>query len=427
MTLDQLIIVPISIIAFLVLLTFIVFFHEFGHFSIARLLGVKVDTFSIGFGKPLLRWVDRKGTEWRIASLPFGGYVKFFGDLNAASQPDPQQIGEEDQEQAEEEAPKPVTTQFPTADKAALAGRLSEEERKVCFHFKPVWVRAAVVAAGPMANFILAIAIFAGLFMTFGKSTTLPIVGRVEVGTAAEEAGIQVGDRILSIDGRKVNYFQDIGPIIQLSSGEEIPITVERAGEEVTLTATPRRTERDDGLGNKQKTGFLGVGSQRGTGTFKRLSFVEAVPEATKRVASIIGSTLRFFRRLLVGKEAVDQLGGPVKMAKFAGQAATLGFSDLVPENIPFWERFRISLGTFINLAAVISVSIGFLNLLPIPVLDGGHLVYYGYEAVVGRPMGARIQAIGYQIGLVVLLSFMVFVTWNDVSGLLVSIFSSNG
>jgi len=231
----------------------------------------------------------------------------------------------------------------------------------------------------------------------------------------------------LSIDGRKVNYFQDIGPIIQLSSGEEIPITVERAGEEVTLTATPRRTERDDGLGNKQKTGFLGVGSQRGTGTFKRLSFVEAVPEATKRVASIIGSTLRFFRRLLVGKEAVDQLGGPVKMAKFAGQAATLGFSDLVPENIPFWERFRISLGTFINLAAVISVSIGFLNLLPIPVLDGGHLVYYGYEAVVGRPMGARIQAIGYQIGLVVLLSFMVFVTWNDVSGLLVSIFSSNG
>ena len=424
MTIDQLIIVPISIIAFLVLLTFIVFFHEYGHFSVARLLGIKVDTFSIGFGKPLFQWTDSKGTEWRIASLPFGGYVKFFGDLNAASQPRPELQSAEN----EDEAPRgPVTTQFPTGNQEALAASLTPEEQKVCFHFKPVWARALVVAAGPMANFVLAIAIFTVMLMLLGRNFVPPVIGQVTPNSAAAKAGFQPGDEILSVNGRQITTFRDLGIFIQLSSGDEVVFQVDRAGETLVLKATPRREIQEDGLGNKVAMGRLGVASATDRIEFQRFGPIAAVQESTAQVWRIISTTIRFIGRLVRGKESVDQLGGPVKMAKYAGQAATLGFSDQVRDDLPFGTRFQISLTMFIQLAAVISVSIGFLNLLPIPVLDGGHLVYYAFEAVTGKPLGPNVQAAGYYIGLVLLVSFMIFVTWNDVAGLLGSVFSSNG
>ncbi len=423
MSIAQLIIVPISIVSFLLLLSFIVFFHEFGHFSVARMLGVRVDTFSIGFGKPLLKWMDRKGTEWRISMIPLGGYVKFFGDLNAASQPDPTL---QDDSLDDEAAQKPVTTQFPTGDAQALAAGMTEEERSVCFHFKPVWARAMVVAAGPLANFVLAIAIFASLMMFFGRAVVAPVIGNVTPDSAAAAAGLLAGDRIVEVNNKQINDFYDVRSIVQLATGDSLTIKVDRDGELVSVVAVPRREEIEDAFGNKVKMGLLGI-SSNGEVEFKKFGPLEAVGASVKEVVRIISTTFRFIGRLVQGKESAEQLGGPVKMAKYAGQAASLGFGDRISDEASFGDRLRISLVNWINLAAFISVSIGFLNLLPIPVLDGGHLVYYGYEAVAGRPVGPRVQMIGYQIGLLLLVSFMVFVTWNDISGLLASTFSSKG
>ena len=430
MLLDTLVILPISVIAFAILLMFIVFFHEFGHFSMARLLGVRVDTFSIGFGKPLLAWTDRKGTEWRIAMIPLGGYVKFFGDLNAASQPDP---GLRDDDQNDDgssedsEGPKPVTTQFPTADRNKLASDMTAEERAVCFHFKPVWARALVVAAGPMANFILAIVIFTSLLSIFGRYVTPPVVGTVVADSAAQEAGLMPGDRVLSINGKKIDRWRDMHSRVMLSTGEPLDLIVQRDGGQVTITVTPRRQVVEDSFGNKQSFGVMGIQSASGVTEAVRYSVPAALQAAVGEVWRIVSTTVRFLGRLVQGKESAKELGGPVKMAKYAGQAAWSGFGDNIRPDVSFGDRLIVSLTNFINLAAFISVSIGFLNLLPIPVLDGGHLVYYAIEAVAGKPLGPRVQAIGYQIGLVILVSFMVFVTWNDITGLLLSTFSTSG
>lgn len=423
MTIAHVFSIIIAILAFAPLLMFIVFFHEYGHFSVARMLGIRVDTFSIGFGKPLVSWMDKKGTEWRIATIPLGGYVKFFGDLNAASQPNTEALGEPNDG---DEPSKPVTTQFPSGNRDELARGMTAEERKVCFHFKPVWARALVVAAGPFANFLLSIVIFASLFMLLGRNVAAPVVGAVQPDSAAEEAGFIAGDRILSVNGRAVAEFGDIQNVVMLSTGEALAIEIDRQGERLMLTATPRRTEIEDGFGNKQSTGLLGI---RADGTFTSIRYgpIGAVQQATKSVWNVISTTVRFIGRLIVGKESADMLGGPVKMAKYAGQAASSGFDERLPQETSFPERLRISLTTMITLAAFMSVSIGFLNLLPIPVLDGGHLVYYAIEGVFGKPLGPRVQAIGYQIGLVLLVSFMLFVTWNDISGLITSSFTSNG
>ena len=422
MPLEQLLIFPVSIVAFAILLMFIVFFHEFGHFSMARLLGVKVDIFSIGFGKPLASWIDRKGTEWRIAMIPLGGYVKFFGDANAASMPDKHLEGEPGAGTAAKNAPG--TTQFPTARGDEYAA-MSAEDRKVCFHFKPVWARALVVLAGPMANFILAIVIFAGLLMVFGRTITPPVAGVITPGSAAELAGFQVDDRIVEINGRKISRFRDVQGLVQLSTGDQMTVIVERGGQRVTLTPTPTREEITDAFGNKEAIGMLGFGSKQGVYEFKRYGPLAAVGEGGKEVWRIITTTVRFLGRLFQGKESTKLLGGPVKMAKYAGQAASSGFADGGQNEVAFVDRLKISLTNFINLSAFISVSIGFLNLLPIPVLDGGHLVYYAFEAIAGKPLDPRIQAAGFQIGLVILFSFMIFVTWNDVSGLVSSMLSA--
>ncbi|MGE0408551.1 MAG: RIP metalloprotease [Amphiplicatus sp.] len=408
--LDQFLIVPIALVAFVFLLTIIVFIHEYGHFSVARALGVKIDVFSIGFGKTIASWVDKKGTEWRIAAIPLGGYVKFFGDANAASQARA--------DVAEETEAHPATTQFPRPGHEDEIGRaMTPAEKRVCFHFKPVWARAAIVSAGPLANFVLAVAIFFCLFMAFGGYLVEPRIAKVLEDSAAAEAGFQPGDRIVAVNGRPLKDFDDLAMNMRLSAGEETRFTVERAGEIVTLVATPRRAESEDAFGNKVRAGVLGV--QAEPGRFVRYGPVESLSKAVGRVGEILSASLRFLGRLILLKEDASQLGGPIKMAQYAGQAAMSGFDDSAYAQKPdFLTKLKVSLTTFINLAAVVSVSIGFLNLLPVPVLDGGHLMYYAYEAVAGKPLGTKAQAIGFKVGIVLLASLMLFVTWNDISNL---------
>ncbi len=423
-SLEQLFVLPIALAAFVVLLTIIVFFHEFGHFFIARLLGVRVDAFSIGFGKPLLSWTDRHGTEWRIAMLPFGGYVKFFGDAGPASDASAEVKGEtedgpNDGDKRDNEA-RLGTTQFPNPDEADKIGRgMTPEEKAVCFHFKPVWRRAAIVAAGPIANFLLAMAIFWGIYVSYGEFVTAPVVGEVRAASAAEEAGFQTGDVVRSIDGKQVRSFRDMQLIIMLSAGETLDFEVEREGRTIPLEATPRRETQESRFG-ESRVGVLGIASAPGATTQADYGPVDALARAGEQVGAILSGTLKFLGRLIFGKEDARNLGGPIKMAQYAGQSALSGFDESAyAETTSFWKRLQVSLANFVNLAAVVSVSIGFLNLLPVPVLDGGHLMYYAYEAVAGRPLGVRAQEVGFKLGLIMLASLMVFVTWNDVSSLL--------
>ncbi|WDI31037.1 RIP metalloprotease [Hyphococcus flavus] len=410
--LEALIILPVSIIAFLILLMIIVFFHEYGHFSVARMLGVRVDVFSIGFGKPLLRWVDKKGTEWRISMLPLGGFVKFFGDLNAASQV------------PSKTESKPASTQFPApGEKEVLAESMTEAERKVCFHFKPVWRRAAIVAAGPIANFILAVVIFAGLYMTLGQRIVEPVVGGVTENSPAAEAGFNPGDRILVINGKNIDSFDDVVDSVLVSGGSELRVEVDRNGQNIFLTVSPRRIEDVDRFGNKIERWQLGIaGPGADQISFKQYSPLEAVAAGFDELRRILTLTVQYLGRIIMGQENAKQLGGPIKMAQYAGQSVMSGFDDATYREPPVLGlKVRASLINFVFLAAVVSVSIGFLNLLPIPVLDGGHLMYYAYETIAGKPLGERAQAIGFRLGFVLLASLMIFVTWNDINNLLSS------
>ena len=419
-SLDQLLILPITLVAFIALLTIIVFFHEYGHFSMARLLGVRVDVFSIGFGKPLAQWVDKKGTQWRIAMLPFGGYVKFFGDAGPAS--DASDMVKDEKGASgdhEKEGAALATTQFPKPGDDAGRG-LSPEEKAVCFHFKPVWARALIVAAGPFANFLLAIAIFWGLLSVLGEGDFEPVIGEVMADSAAAEGGFVAGDRVLAINNKKIKRFDDLRYAVMLGAGDALRFEVERSGETITVTATPRRQDSTDAFGNTVRVGILGVRPDADTYRFRRYEPLSALGAATAKVWNVLETTVKYIGRLLMGKEDTRQLGGPLKMAQYAGQSAVSGFDESDYREKPsFWTKFQVSLANFINLAAVVSISIGFLNLLPIPVLDGGHLMYYGYEAIAGKPLGAKAQAIGFRVGLAMLASLMIFVTWNDINSLL--------
>jgi regulator of sigma E protease len=414
-SLQSLLILPISILAFLALLSVIVFIHEFGHFSVARLIGVRVEVFSIGFGKPLWRWTDRHGTEWRIAAIPLGGYVKFFGDLNAASQKRPE---------AERSEDHPVTTQFPRpGHEDDVAAGMTAEERAVCFHFKPVWARAAVVAAGPIANFILAIAIFTALFMALGRPYWEPVIGEVTPQSAAAEAGLQPGDRVVAINGLTLETFNRLRQIVLISGGGELRFEIERDGEVFEIGVAPRRVEDEDHYGNIVEIWQVGIGPDPNAYRFETYGFVGAFRESVLELGRFLNVTVRFIGQVITGKEDVRQLGGPIKIAQYAGQSAVSGFDQSAYSEPPsFWTMLKVSLVDFVSLAAAISISIGFLNLLPVPVLDGGHLLYYAYEAIAGQPLGARAQAIGFRVGIVLLASLMIFVTWNDINNLLSSL-----
>ena len=356
------------VVPFLFVLTIVVFFHELGHFMMARWCGIRVLVFSIGFGPEIAGFND--GTRWKISAVPLGGYVKFFGDDNAASTP----------------------------DHAAVAA-MSAADKKDSFIFQPVPSRAAVVAAGPIANFVLAIAIFAGIFMTVGKQTTSARVDTVQAGSAAEVAGFKPGDLVLSINGEKIESFSDMQRVVSISAGEALAIAVDRGGVPVALKAVPQLKEIKDNFGNVHRLGVLGISRSMAPGDIKteKAGPIRAVVMGAQETWFVVDRTLSYITGVFAGREAADQLGGPIRIAQVSGQVATAGFAALI------------------HLTAVLSVSIGLLNLFPIPLLDGGHLLFYVIEAIRGRPLSERAQELGFRIGLAIVVMLMIFATFNDI------------
>ena len=358
------------VVPFLFVLTIVVFFHELGHFLVARWCGIRVQVFSIGFGRELFGFSDRHGTRWKLAAIPLGGYVKFFGDENAASMPDRQAVAQ-----------------------------LSESERRDCFYYKPVWQRAAVVAAGPIANFLLAIVIFAGIAMWYGKQETAPRVDEVVPDSAAAAAGFKPGDLVVSIDGNPIENFSDMQRIVATSARRPLEFGVERAGKRIELRATPTLTEEKGAFGGVRSIGVLGVKRSLSPGDVKvqKVGPLAAVQLGIQQSWSIVEGTFQYLFRLAAGRESASQIGGPAGIWLMSSEAARLGFDVLMR-----W-------------AAAISVSIGLLNLFPIPLLDGGHLLFYGFEAARGRPLSDRAQEVGFRIGFAIVLMLMIFATYNDV------------
>jgi len=357
------------VVPFLFVLTIVVFFHELGHFLVARWCGVKVKAFSVGFGPEIFGWYDKHGTRWRFAWIPLGGYVKFMDDENAASAP----------------------------SREAYAN-MTEEERDGSFQGKTVGQRAAVVAAGPIANFILAIVIFAGMFSIVGQRTTLARVDQVSPDSAAATAGFKAGDLVVQVDGSEIASFNELQRIVSMSADKSLEIVVKRGEDLVNLIAVPVRKEVKDRFGNAVRIGQLGI--RRTTNpedwVFTRLDPISAVWRGTKETYFIIERTLGYLGDVIVGREKADQLGGPLRIAEVSGQMASIGIVALL------------------NLAAVLSVSIGLINLFPVPLLDGGHLLFYAFEAVMGRPLSESVQEIGFKVGLALVLMLMTFAMWND-------------
>jgi regulator of sigma E protease len=358
------------IIPFLFVLTIVVFFHELGHFLVARWAGVKVLTFSLGFGPELAGFNDRHGTRWKISAIPLGGYVKFFGDDSEASTPSTE----------------------------ALA-HMTAEEQAGSFHHKKVGPRAAIVAAGPIANFILAIVIFTCLFTFFGKPSTTARVDKIEANSAAAKAGFEVGDIVTAIDGKTIGSFSDMQRIVSVHAGDQLTFTIKRGDSTLQLKGTPEQREVKDPFGNAHRLGVLGItrATAQGDVVTERVDPATAAWLGVKETWFVIDRTLAYIGGVFTGREAADQVGGPLRIAQISGQVATIGFTALV------------------HLAAVLSISIGLLNLFPVPLLDGGHLLFYAVEAVRGRPLSNRAQEMGFRIGLGLVLMLMVFATYNDI------------
>lgn len=359
----------ITALAFLTVLTVVVFVHELGHFLVARWCGVKVKAFSIGFGREIVGFTDKHGTRWKIAPIPLGGYVKFMDDENAASVPSREQI----------EA-------------------MSPEERAGSFHAKPVWQRAAVVAAGPLVNFLFAIVIFAAWAMVFGIHLVQPRVGEVSPDSPAARAGIKAGDLIKTMAGRDIASFEDIQKIVTVNVGRALPVTVDRGGTPVSLTVTPELKTINDGAEPAQTRVVIGIMGPRGAENV--VSYypnpAQAVWHGVERTQFIITSTLGYLSDFATRRQSGDQLGGPARIADIAGKVAKKSPLDLI------------------FLTAFISVSVGLINLFPIPLLDGGHLLFYAAEAAMGRPLSERTQDLGFRIGFAIVLTLMVFAFYND-------------
>ena len=361
------------IVPFLFVLTIVVFFHELGHFYAARRCGVRVEVFSVGFGRAITSWYDKHGTQWKIGWLPLGGYVKFFGDENEASASNPEAMQQ--------------------LDEAARADTL---------FYKPLWQRAIVVAAGPIANFILAIVIFASLYSFLGQRVTDPMVGVVVEESAAERGGLKVGDLIKAIDGSAVTNFSEVRRVVTVNANVLLEFEVDRGGETILLNIAPERVLETDRFGNEYNLGRLGIAVNATEANVRHVRYnpFTAVRMGVEESYFIVEQTFVVLGRIIMGRESAESLGGPIRIAQLSGQTATLGLVALI------------------NLTAVLSVSIGLINLFPIPMLDGGHLVFYAYEAVFGKPMSTKAQDVGMRIGLSMVLMLFVFVTWNDLSRL---------
>lgn len=353
---------------FLVVLTVLVFVHELGHYWVARRNGVRVEVFSIGFGPELFGWTDRAGTRWKISAVPLGGYVKMFGDADPASSPD------------------------------ANLSEMTEAERSVSFHHKRLGQRAAIVAAGPIANFVFAIVVFAAVYSIVGQPFTPPEITGVAPGSAAESAGLEPGDRIVRINGVEIERFEQIQKIILLNLDRPVDLVVVRDGRERTVTASPRIDESVDPRGNVVRTPRLGIVGKKME--FVRHGPVESIWRGVSEAWVQTVGTMQALGQIVTGKRQTDELGGPIRIAEMSGDVARGGAAALL------------------NFMAILSVNLGLINLFPVPMLDGGHLLFYVVEALRGRPLGPRAQEYGFRIGLVLVFSLMLFATWNDLSRL---------
>ena len=361
-------------IIFLLVLTVVVFVHELGHFLVARWCGVTVKAFSIGFGPEIGGFYDRRGTRWRFAWIPLGGYVKFIDDENAASKPSTETLQ-----------------------------KMSPADRAGAFQSKPVWQRAAVIAAGPIANFLLAIAVYSGLNYFTGVRVLPAYVDAVVADSPAAKAGFQPGDRITDIDGSKIERFEDLLVIVSSNAGRELQVIVERSGQPVTLLVTPKVDEQRDAFGRNFRRGLIGIQRSVSSDKVQTLTVgpLEALQRGVGETYTNIAQTLTGLHDILTRRQSAEQMGGPILMAQVTAKVAELGLVALLG-----W-------------VAMISANIGFLNLLPIPVLDGGHLLFCAYEAIAGKPLSERLQSLGFQIGLALLAMLMIFVNFNDLQAVL--------
>ena len=366
-----------TLASFLVALSVVVFVHEWGHLAVARRNKVRCDSFSIGFGHEIWGRTDRYGTRWKIGWLPLGGYVRMFGEAETMQMVE----GGDDQAKAKTHNPR----------------QLTPEEKAVSFKYKTPGQRAAIVFAGPAVNIMFAIAIFWLLFTVSGRPVTEPVIGAVFENSAASEAGFQAGDRVIKIDGARVERFEDIQRIVALANGAAMSFVVDRAGAETTLTATPRMVEDTDVFGNPQKHAMLGISVSGDARRMEHAGPVQALGWAVDQCYVVMEGTVIAVGQMIRGSRGTEDLGGPIRIAKYSGQAARSG-----PVN-------------FVIFVAILSLNLGMINLLPVPLLDGGHLLFYAIEAARGRPLSEQIQEWGLRIGLALVLALMMFVTWNDI------------
>jgi len=359
-----------SFLGFLLVLGPLVFLHELGHYLVGRWCGVKADVFSIGFGRELVGWTDKRGTRWKLSLLPLGGYVQFAGDMSPSSKPNAEWLA------------------------------LPADERNRTFQAKPLWQRALIVLAGPLTNLLIALVILAGFTLAYGKLVVPPVVGMVAEGSVAAKAGIRPGDRVVALRGSAIDTFLDVKMAVAQHPGEPLDMVVERGGQRVAVPITAATRSDADRFGNVQKIGFIGIAPPRGSVKLVRVGPVEAVVDGVRQMRGIVDMMVTGIVQIVAGQREVKELGGPIKIAKFSGEQLVSG-----------WQPF-------VFFVALISINLGFINLLPIPVLDGGHLAFYLAEAVRRKPVSARGQEWAFRTGLALVLALMLVVTVNDVASL---------
>jgi len=362
------------IIPFIALITIVVFIHEYGHYYFAKKFGVGITDFSIGFGREIFGWKDNSGTRWKICWIPLGGYVKFFGDRNVFSQ----------------------------ADQEKIINKYSQEDQKKLFVLKPLYQRALIVVAGPLANFLLAIVIFFSIYTFAGKDFTPAVINEVQKDSPAMIAGLENNDIIVSIDGNKVKSIMEVSKFIMMSTDELVDFTITRSNQNLSFKVKPNIVASEDNLGNKINKRMIGIklGAYNDKINHVRLGPTKAIYYAISEVYYVSASSLKYLGSMIVGSGDSSQLGGPIRIAKITGQVAEFGF-------LPFF-----------SLMAYISISLGLINLFPIPMLDGGHLMFYGFEKILGHPLSQKVQEGFFRIGMFLLLSLMFFTTFNDLKDL---------
>jgi regulator of sigma E protease len=362
----------INVTSFIFIISIIAFVHEYGHYKIAKISGVKIEIFSIGFGPEIFGWTNKEQTRWKICLFPFGGYVKMFGDSNAASVPDSSKIVS-----------------------------LTEDDFKYAFHTKPLAVKSAIVAAGPLANFIFAIIILTPLFYIYGKPSSLAQINIVNENSAADKGGLKVGDLITHIDNITINDFEDLRKIVSINPKINLDFAINRNGNILHLNIIPDLKEHEDMFGNKIKVGSIGIASN--SLAYKKMGLASALNESIKETYSMCTLTIKSLGQMITGKRGTEELGGPIRIAKYTGQSIKKGL------NVTLW------------FLAILSINLGLVNLFPIPMLDGGHLFYYMIEALRGKPLPQNIQILGFKLGFAIICFLMLFSTFNDIKNLFIN------